>query len=313
MTAAVKDISRMRWTKGKNAPVAMARGAAVVHGNTIYFRPADSDRVYSYRHIPGEGEWSRLLDNPKRECGLAVVEGILTTVGGGKVEQTSILLSLVGDWCEVFPRMPTARHSATCITTEHVLIVAGGEIGFFDKPIATVEVMVINTREWTTVSPLPRRCSSLSATVCGDTLYLAGGLTGVLNQTSYSVFTCFLPHLLLPTTPGFGSQPTPSQSENVWKELNNLPVTRSTLALFGGHLLAIGGTDGSDNPVPDIYSYNFHTNTWTLTNVQLTSKQSMCLVAVLPHDRLMVVGGLTPKVFRSNMKSDNVEFFNVNQ
>ena len=46
--AAKKDISKMIRRKGKNAPEKMARGAAVVHGNTAYFRPRHSYKVYSY-------------------------------------------------------------------------------------------------------------------------------------------------------------------------------------------------------------------------------------------------------------------------
>ena len=37
MAAAQKDISKMTWREGKNAPEKMIRGAAVVHGNTAYF------------------------------------------------------------------------------------------------------------------------------------------------------------------------------------------------------------------------------------------------------------------------------------
>ena len=40
--AAKKDISKMIWRKGKNAPEKMTRGAAVVHGNTAYFRSGGS-------------------------------------------------------------------------------------------------------------------------------------------------------------------------------------------------------------------------------------------------------------------------------
>ena len=48
MVAAQKDISKMIWREGKNAPEKMYRGAAVVHGNTAYFRPCGSYKVYSY-------------------------------------------------------------------------------------------------------------------------------------------------------------------------------------------------------------------------------------------------------------------------
>ena len=42
VAAAQKDISKMSWREGENAPEAMRMGAAVVHGNTAYFNPTFS-------------------------------------------------------------------------------------------------------------------------------------------------------------------------------------------------------------------------------------------------------------------------------
>ena len=78
VAAAQKAISKMRWREGKNAPVVMIRGAAVVHGNTAYFRPGGSRKVYSYLNIHGKEQWSRLPDNPNRWFGLVVIDGLLT-------------------------------------------------------------------------------------------------------------------------------------------------------------------------------------------------------------------------------------------
>ena len=50
---AQKDISKMTCREGKNAPEKMSRGSAVVHGNTAYFRPYGSKKVYSYQNILG--------------------------------------------------------------------------------------------------------------------------------------------------------------------------------------------------------------------------------------------------------------------
>ena len=60
------DISKMTWSEGKRAPEMMKRGAAVVHGNTAYFRSALSSSVYSYQNILGNEQWSRLPVNPHR-------------------------------------------------------------------------------------------------------------------------------------------------------------------------------------------------------------------------------------------------------
>ena len=78
---------------------------------------------------------------------------------------------------------------------------------------------------------------------------------------SKSVFTCSLPDLWQPETLGSRIRQTLTRS-NVWQEISSLPVTRSTLASFGGHLLAIGGRDDSGNPTTDVYRYDSHTDSW---------------------------------------------------
>ena len=258
-------------------------------GNTAYFKPADSSRVYSYQNILGNEQWSRLPDNPNGSFSLAVIDG-LTSVGGYDSRgPTNTLLSLTGEgerkkWSEVFPPMPTQRSLTTCITTEKALVVAGGE-AYGD--LATVEVMDIKTKQWTRVCPLPQKLMSLSGIVCGDSLYLAGGISRF--SVSKSVFTCSLPDLWQPETLGSRIRRTLTRS-NVWKEISSLPVTRSTLASFGGHLLAIGGYDDSGNPTTDVYRYDSHTDSWHVIS-QMKNKRSQCLAVTLLEDQLIVVGG----------------------
>ena len=314
VAAAQKDISKMRWREGKNAPVVMHRGAAVVHGNTVYFSPSvsfivsgtsASQRVYSYQNIHGKEQWSRLPDNPNRWFGLAVIDGLLTSVGGG--DPTNTLLSLTGEgerkqWSQIFPPMPTPRSNAACVTTEQALVVAGGNRvgGHLD----TVEVMNTDTKVWTKVASLPGKCSSLTATVFGDRLYLAGGVTG---YPSKSVFTCSLPDLLPPDTLGSRLQrQTLSPSQNVWKKVSSLPVTHCTLVSFSGHLLAVGGSDYSDNPTSRVYRYNSTTDSWTLAT-RMKKKRYRCLAVTLPDDQLIVVGGLANRVALGYTPTQSVE------
>ena len=166
VSVAQKNISKMTWRKGKKAPEEMGRGAAVVYGNTAYCSPDCSSRVYSYQNILGNEQWSRLPDNPNEAFSLAVIDGLLTSVGGRdshNYEDTNTLLSLTGEgerkqWSEVFPPMPTPRGVTTCITTEKALVLAGDYAG---DNLATVEVMDINTKQWTTVCSLPKKLSIL--------------------------------------------------------------------------------------------------------------------------------------------------------
>ena len=82
--------------------------------------------------ILGQEQWSQLPENPNKTFGLAVIDGLLTSVGGDNYDYTNTLLSLTGEgmrkqWSEIFPPMPTPRLSVACITTEQSLVVAGGE------------------------------------------------------------------------------------------------------------------------------------------------------------------------------------------
>ena len=301
VAAAKKDISKMTWWEGKSAPEGMCRGTAVVHGNTAYFKTFSSNKVYSCQIIGEEEQWSHLPDNDNEALSLVVICGLVTSVGGFKNGDTNTLLSLTGEgerkkWSEIFPPMPTPRQNAACVTTEqcHALVVAGGATSC--AKLDTVEVMNINTKQWTTVSPLPRRISSLSATVCGDTLYLAGGFTGIF-ELSKSVFSCSIPDLLMtpvtpPNTLGSRTRQTFSQSQSVWREISSLPVTGSTLVSFSGELLAIGGNDGSENPTSDVYRYDSHIDSWIVVS-QMKNKRLLCFAVTLPGDCIFVVGGAT--------------------
>ena len=286
------DISKMTWRKGKNAPQKMFRGAAVVFGNTAYIRPADSNRLYSYEVSHGIEQWSQLPEHRYWSYGLAVIDGLVTSVGGG---YTSILLSLTGEgkkkhWSDIYPPMSTRRNLPACITTEKNLIVAGGSQESHD--LDTVEVMNIKTKQWSNVSSLPCKCSSLSGIVCGGKIVLAGGIVDSL--ASNYVFTCLLSDLLPRTSSTLRAKirwrANSRGDRQVWKDVGHLPVTHSTLASFNGHLLAIGGSIDSDIPTANVYRYDSHTNTWHIVS-QMMKERSSCFAVTFHPDSLIVVGG----------------------
>ena len=302
-----KDVSKLRWREGKNAPEKMTRGVAVVHENTAYFAPADAKSVYSYQIVEGEEEWSRLPNNPYSNYSLAVVNGFVTSVGGGS---TNTLLSLAGEgerkqWSEIFPPMSTPRQSASCITTDQALLVAGGSNA--RRVLDTVEMMSIDRDPkkcmWTTVLPLPKKCSLLTGTVCGDTVYMAGG-NGEYSPIKH-VFSCPLSDFSLRNT--FRSKLRRlSRGYNGWQKIGTLPVVHSTLVSFGDQLLAIGGSavDDSEMPTTDVHRYDSSTDTWTVVS-QIKSKRSLCFAVALGVDRLVVVGGYNYS--QTNSKTVSVE------
>ena len=82
------------------------------------------------------------------------------------------------------------------------------------------------------------------------------------------------------------------EEESVWKRLADIPVPYNTsLATLDGRVLAIGG---SENFARDrsgaIHSYNESSNSWSVIG-EMPTPRSDPLVAVLPRDKLMVVGG----------------------
>ena len=296
-SAAEKDISKLRLEEGKKAPERMFRGAAVVDGNTIYINPGGSNKVYSCQIRSGDQQWSTLPDSPYYYFSLAVIDSLLTSIGGCTSlyggHSTNILLSLTGEgrerqWSEVFPPMPTARNTFASVTTEQALVVAGGHDG--SKYLDTVEVMNIPTKQWSTARHMPHPFNQISATICGDQLYLGGGY-GEGHKPSKSVLTCSLPDLLRPQSLGAKLRTLSlANKPGVWRHIKDLPVTRSTLTTLGGHLVAIGGKDDPNNPNADVRRYDPQTDSWHVI-MKMKTKRYRPLVAVLPEDRLFIVGG----------------------
>ena len=284
---------RKRWRMGIDAPLVMYRGAAAVHENTAYFRPANSRKVYSYRIVAGVEQWSVLPDNPNTMFSLAAIDGLITSVGGKKgSSQTNVLLSLTGEgknkqWSEVYPPMPTTRTETAAVSTEQVVIVAGGTCCQSCKTLDTLEVMNISTKEWST-SRLPQPVSSLSGVVCGDQLYLAGS-SG--RDTNKLMLTCSLADLVSQSL-GDGVQKTDSQDDKieVWTEIHSLPVIHSTLTTLDGDLLAVGGRDNTDKLTTDVYKYDPFTDSWRAIR-RMKNGRARCFAVVLPKDGLVVVGG----------------------
>ena len=313
--AVPRNIPQLRWEEGKRATQELYRGTAVVYCHTIYINPSSSSygssEVYSCRVISGDQQWSTLPRHRYHNFSLVHITGLLTSVGGYGSDHlrrnsdcTNSLLSLTGkgrkrQWSEVFPAMPTPRSLTASVTTEQALIVAGG----FGKGgrLDTVEVMDIESGRWTTASRLPHPFNRMSATICGDQLYLAGGVNES-GKASKSVLTCSLADLLPPQSLGARLHTLSlADMTGVWRQAKDLPVTSSTLTTLGGHLLAIGGKDDSDKPTAAVHCYDASTDSWHVLS-QMMSARSMCLAAALPEDRLFVVGG-----WKSGRETDSLE------
>ena len=307
----VKRLFNLKWTKVKNAPSKMFRLTdAVTKGGVAYFRPCTTRLVYAYRSTTET--WSQLPVCPTKNPALAIVNDLLTTIGGelnGK--GTNVLFSLIGqgryaEWSKIFPGMPTQREGAAAVSTETALIVAGG-VGDGVNRLKTVEVMNTDTLQWATAANLPEPHSCYSLTVCGESLYMLGGWD--LYSPTRSVISCSLSTLLQscvsPTSEPELSSPLMSPQARVWSKLSDLPVTSSTAVSLKGQLLAIGGNEPhTGSTTTTTYAYDPIENKWQIVG-QLRTPRQLCFAVVLSDDKLMVVGGRTSA--KTSSATDSVE------
>ena len=293
--AASRGSIKLRWRGSERVlcAVEMYGSVATVDESRVYFRCGVRKEVYSYD--ASSKKWSELPECPNYGFSLAMVNGFLTAIGGktpsddktSKNEVTNSLLSLIDNkWTEGFPPMPTKRWLTAAVCSGKSLVVAGGLIA--DKRLSTVEVMDTETPQWSTASSLPHLLSEASATLCDNRLYVLGGFDQ--SQQSKSVFTCSLGSLLQSCQPlSLGPRRRPSEHK-VWHQVADVPVTLSTCASLHGQLVAVGGCDLYDKKTTAIHMYNTTTNSWEVISHMVTPR-SQCLVAVLPRNKFMVVGG----------------------
>ena len=275
----------LNWRDGGKAPFVMRGGAVVVDGGVAYFMHREG-QTCSYNST--NKKWNELPKYPYQEGSLAVINGQLTGIGGSDDGWTGTnkLLTLRESWLDVFPPMPTKRCRTTAATSNEHLIVAGGDSGL--RNINTMEVMDTKTLVWSTAASLPHPYSWASATICGDHLYMLGGVDD--NSETKSVLTCSLTELLQ------------SSSSSVWHRVADVPAYYSTCTAVKGQLLAV---DEYFQVTAAIHKYNPTTNSWDHISNMPTARYYL-LVAVLPTNEMMAVGG-----WISGISTDKVDIASI--
>jgi len=265
----------MRWKTLGRAPEWMWRGGAV-NGNTVYVSPGFPHHVWAYDLK--EDKWTRLPDCPQFNAGLAMVGGLLTAVGGrtNDGDVTNTLVSLTesrSEWTEHFPPMLVKlKYPAVVCTGNHLLVT--------DVMKKIVYVMDTTSLKWFSAGSLPWDWSVLnySLSVCGTELYVP--------TYSGAVFRCSLPTLLQSLS---AVQP---ETTHVWRRVADVPVKYSTLTTLCGQLVAVGGCNALSEPVDTIQLYDPSVDSWHIIGHMPTARYE-CLVATLPGDVLVVIGGVT--------------------
>ena len=286
-----KTIQDMSWQKESKAPEEMRRGSAATDSNVAYFHAGGSTTVHSYDS--STLEWCRLPPTPHTHFTLAVVQHILTMVGGqisGKT--TDSLLSLMGEgrdkkWLPNLPAMPTKRYYTAVVCSGCSLIVAGGSDD--RNRLSTMEVLDTDTRQWSTASSLTHPFTEATISICGERLYMLGG-----DQTGHrtrSVLSCSVPELLQSCQPqplAGKLQTAPANQSPIWRNVADAPHYYSSCATLCGQLVAVGGYEAGKN-TSAITGYNETTDTWEAVG-HMPTPRCMALVAIL-NEKMMVVGG----------------------
>ena len=214
---------------------------------------------------------------------LVTIDNMVTAVGGNKELYTAgnALLSFSkGSWVQLYPAMSTKRYFPAAACISHYLVVAGG-CGEDCQALATVEIMDIDTLQWSTSGSLPvcipsALSMSASMTACGECVYLLGDDTN-------RVFQCSLKSLLQ-----FSREHLRDESA-IWKRITDLPVTRSTAVTLCGQLVSVGGQNGTGD-ADAVYCYDSVRNKWREVGKLLSCKK-LPLATTLPGDKLVVIHG----------------------
>ena len=310
--AGSEAVIKLKWRKGEKAPCGTYRWCdAVIGGDTVYcMQQKTRGRATIHSYHTKTSKWSSLPHCPVyRGFALAVVGGALTMIGGfgDNGEDTNKLFSLTGargdgeeGWNEEIPAMPTKRYGVSALCSETALMAVGGWKKNGTK-LTTVEVFNTTSRQWHTATELPESLLYSSMTVCGDRVFLLGGY-GEGGKWTQSVYSCSLTALLPSLRGRLARALSRSGSSDTWTRVADLPGPCSTAVSLQRQLLAVGGLDSNNIPTSDIRRYDPSTNSWEVIS-HMTTPRSRCLAAVLPDNKLMVVGGW----ISDNEKTDSIE------
>ena len=189
---------QLNWREeGSRAPCKMSRrnDAVVSKEGNVYIVHESQIYEYCINHC-----WNELPTCLYNGCSIVIVNNLLTTIGGFQESNiTNQLFSLTGEgssrkWTEEFPPMSTKRDFTTALCAETTLIVIGGMNEQLVR-LRTVEVMNTETFQWSCVANLPEKLYLVSATFCGDNIFLLGGCKNYCIHND-SVYICSLNTLL---------------------------------------------------------------------------------------------------------------------
>jgi hypothetical protein len=248
-------------------------------------------------HTPTTDTWSH-IDTPACYFALVTYHSQLVLVGGREFfgewrdgPVTNKLWTLTGQdhWRETLPPMTTKRQNTSAVEFADNILVAGG----VDDKRSIDIVEVYNGHHWAEAQRLPKPCYGMKSTVLNGHWYLMGG-----RGQGEEVYYASLDSLVA------SCRPSEKLLPSVWKRLPDVPHGRSSTAVFGNRLIAVGG---GFPPSSSIHAYFPHTQSWVHVGDMPDELDSTC-TAVLPTGDLMVIGGDSDKSMESCVHKASLNF-----
>lgn len=232
----------------------MERGAVVVHGTIAYIIGRNSRTLYRYQS--DKDKWREHSQCPHVNPGLALINDMLTAVGGKERDRaTNKLVSWNEEkWVEEFPPMKTPREEPAVVSHGLCVVALGGDV-----EQRGVEVFNVSSSLWTTVTSLPTPAPRITAALC------RGNIVAMTND-GYAMSTNFpvtdsairsiqwkdLPYkrFVGPTLTAFRGQTVVAHNDGLhqlcegkWVEVGStpLPVMYSIVWVVDDQMVVVGG------------------------------------------------------------------------
>ena len=325
----LNPFASLEWRECRRLPVDMYDAQAVWLGDKLYVGAGvtsgserNDARLYTY--TPTTDAWS-VIDTPVSGFALVTYHSQLVLVGGEEYfgeerdgPVTNKLWTLTGhdQWRETLPPMTTKRHKTSAVEFADNVLVAGGQ----DDNRRDIDIVeVYNGHRWAKAQCLPKPSSDMKSTVLSGHWYLMGGW-----KQEKKVYYASLDSLVA------SCQPSEKHLPSVWKRLPDVPHIRSSTAVFGNRLIAVGGHPsissihayhhvgrgrGYSSSSSSIHAYSPHTQSWVHEGDVPVGVCSTC-TAVLPTGELMVIGGWSRTslwvscVYKTSLNGNNMESSN---
>ena len=329
--------TELLWRRCADLPAAITNAQATLVKGKVYVGGGDAGSEEGdyllLTYSPITNEWNTMATPcPVKLFGLTQLLDMVTLIGGiarlnGNI--TSDIYLFDDDrqaWMTSVPPMPTARHSVTAVHHEKSVIVIGGTSRSGNL---LREVEVFNGQMWFTADPLPYPCSAMSCVVNDGKCYLMGGTksTGVMTKTTGVLTKSVLcANIAALTYDKIAEQlqrrgslsrasskssissaaslsPAVSQIslEETWSPLADVHHHHSSVAIFAGCLVAIGGSKQNvvrSTVEKSVHAYCHSIRKWVHVG-DLPSAVAQCTSILLPTGNLMVIGGMNSRLERS--------------